>query len=63
MIPLANHTLQPIASLKLGVRVSGAVKDVVSVHHGKLEHKVEAPNQISFSLPLDSTDFVKIAMK
>lgn len=62
LIPLANYTLRPIKDLKLAVRVPGKIRNVVSVHHGKLAYKFEAPDQICFSLPLASIDFVRISM-
>jgi len=62
LIPLANYSLRPIKDLRLAVRVPGKIREVVSVHHGTLAYTFEAPNQICFSLPLTSTDFVRISM-
>ena len=59
VIPLANYTLQPLAEVKLEVRVAGQVGRIESIHHGQLIFKTTG-STIEFSLPLQETDIIKI---
>lgn len=63
LIALANHTLSPVAELKLRIKVSGKVTAVESVHRGEIEFQQLSPSEIGISLPLDASDWVKIALE
>ena len=63
VIPLANYTLFPLAQVAFSVRVDRAPSQVESVHRGKVDFQLEETNglkRITFSLPLDSTDYITI---
>ncbi len=61
LIPLANYTLVPITNMELSVRAPGKVMKVESAHQGEIPFKQDfATGLTTFSMPLESTDFVKI---
>jgi hypothetical protein len=60
LLPLANYTLRPIRQLHLRVRTVHAVQRVESVHHGQLNFQPAGNGSVEFSLPLESTDFVRL---
>lgn len=60
VIPLANYTLRPIENLKLQIRIARPVARIESVHHGTLGAESVATNRLAVTLPLESTDFVKL---
>lgn len=62
VVPLANYTLQPLATITLAVRSAKAVRTVESVHHGRLRF-TQAAGRVTFSLPLTDTDIVKLYYK
>jgi hypothetical protein len=57
VVLLANWTMQPIASLKVGVRLNGAVQSVESIKRGRLPFRA-INGVIEMTLPLDSTDML-----
>ncbi len=59
VIPLANYTLSPIYTLALSIQVSKPIARVESIHQGELPFSVEG-ERIECSLPLASTDYLKI---
>ena len=59
LVPLANYTLKPIDRLSLTVRTPRSVACAESSHHGKLDFKTNG-DRVEVSLPLESTDFVKL---
>ncbi|MCM8817393.1 MAG: beta-galactosidase trimerization domain-containing protein [Candidatus Omnitrophica bacterium] len=60
LIPVANYTLIPQKNIEFVVRVKRNVKNIESVHSGKLKFN-QKKDTVSFVLPrLESTDFVKI---
>jgi len=59
VIPLANYTLKPIEKLTLRVRVGRDVQRIESVHHGELKYERKG-DRFTFSLPLGSSDFLKL---
>lgn len=59
VIPLSNYTLQPLREITLSVRTSKKVSHVKSVHKGNLDFNANG-SAISFSLPLQETDVVRI---
>ena len=63
LIALANHTLSPIPQFKLRVQVARRVTSVVSVHRGLLPFKQSAAGEIEVTLPLDASDWVKVALE
>ena len=62
LIPLANYTNQPIASLSLKVNVPRLIARVESAARGAIEFK-QTPQRVEFSLPLENNDFVKLYFK
>ncbi len=60
VVVLSNYTLQPVENLLLGIKVKGKVERIESVHMGEIKFKKKARNEISFSVPLRETDFIKI---
>lgn len=60
LLPLANYTLRPLHEVRLQVRTSRPVRRIESVHRGCLSFQPAEPNTVTFSLPLDATDFVKL---
>ena len=60
LIPLANYTLQPIKSMTLEIAVDKPVRQVTSVHQGKLDFEKIGTSKIRIHLPLDCTDFVTV---
>jgi hypothetical protein len=63
LIPLANYTNKPIAKLSLRVASSKPIERVESAIRGQLEFRQTSPQQVDLSLPLDSSDFVKLYFK
>ncbi len=62
VLPLANYTLRPLASLGVRLRVSRPVARVESVRRGPLAFTQKA-GEVAFRLPLRDTDFVKVWWK
>jgi hypothetical protein len=61
VIPLANHTLVPQKNVRFGVRTGKrVVARVESVHQGPLDYTQEKAGIISFSLPLEASDYVQV---
>ncbi len=60
LLPLANYSLRPISKLEFRVRTARPVRRVESVHHGQLEFRPARDGGVEFSLPLESTDFVRL---
>ena len=60
LVPLANYTNKPIASLSLKVSVPKPIARAVSAIRGALEFKQTTPQSVELSLPLESNDFVKL---
>jgi hypothetical protein len=63
LIALANHTLSPISQLKLHVQVARPVTRVESVHRGPIPFKQIAEGEMETTLPLDASDWLKIAFE
>ena len=61
LIALANHTLSPIPQLKLRFQVARRAIRVESVHRGPLPFEQTAEGEIEIALPLDASDWVKVA--
>jgi len=59
VMPLANYTLLPLDKVDFTVRVDRPIARVETIHRGTLEVK-QTGNRLSFSIPLASTDYVKI---
>ena len=59
VIPLANYTLAPLPEVRFTLRPGRPVGRVESVHHGALQFTRNG-GTVSFALPLDSTDFIKV---
>ncbi|NQU40043.1 MAG: hypothetical protein HQ523_08835 [Lentisphaerae bacterium] len=59
VIPLANYTLSPLADVAFTVRIDRPVKRIETIYQGQLGFTTEA-NQVRFSMPLESTDYVKL---
>lgn len=61
VIPLSNHTLVPQANVRLTLRTGDQQIDrVESIHQGTLDYVEKEPGEISISLPLGASDYVKI---
>ncbi len=61
LIALANHTLSPIAQLKLQLKTTRRATRVESVHRGPIPFEQSADGAIRITLPLDANDWVKVA--
>lgn len=60
LIPLANYTFVPQKEVQLTVTAKRNISRIESAHQGELKFSRLAPGKVSFSLPLESTDFVKL---
>ena len=60
VIPLANYTLEPIASIELKVAVPRRISRVESAVHGAVSFTQSSPDTVTFSLPLESNDFLQL---
>jgi hypothetical protein len=60
LIPLANYTNRPIERLRLNVTVPRRIRRVESVVRGAIPFDQSTPQTVTFSLPLDNNDFVKL---
>jgi len=60
VIPLANHTLKPITRLELTVSVAKPIDRIESVHQGQIAFESRGDRGAGLTLPVESTDFVKI---
>jgi len=63
LVPLANYTNRPIASLGLTIRVAKPVARAESATHGRLEFSQATGGGVELSLPLENNDFVKLYFK
>lgn len=63
LIALANHTLSPIPQLNLRVKVTRRVLRVESVHRGSLSFKQITAGEIETTLPLESSDWIKLTFE
>jgi len=63
LIALANHTLSPIPQLQLRARTARRVTRVESVHRGPIPFRQTAADEIEITLPLDASDWVKVALE
>ena len=59
VIPLANYTLYPLATVSFSVRVDRPVARVETIHQGRIPFQQQG-KRVSFAIPLASTDYVKI---
>ena len=59
VIPLANYTLHPLTNVHFSVRADRDVARVESIRQGRL-HFRRAGGRLAFSLPLESTDYIKL---
>ena len=62
VIPLANYTLYPLDTVHFSVRVDRTVAYVETIYQGRIPFQQKG-NRVSFSVPLASTDYVKIYYK
>ena len=60
LITLANQTLRPLDQVQLQLNTPQTVERVESVRHGNLEFEQPEPGKISWSMPLEANDFVKV---
>lgn len=60
LVPLANYTLNPIKEMTLEIAIDKPVKEVRSVHQGKLKVTQINAKRIRVTLPLECTDFVSV---
>lgn len=60
VIPLANYTLEPQSHVDFSVQVNRPVDRVETVHLGKIPFQSAEDGRISFSIPLEASDYVKI---
>ncbi len=63
IIPVANYTLEPLREVKFSLRTNAPVATIESVHQGRLQFERTQDGGIRFSMPLDSTDYIKIGYK
>ena len=61
LISLANHTLSPIAQLKLQLQTTRRVTRIESVHRGPIPFEQSADGAIRIALPLEASDWLKVA--
>ena len=60
LIPLANYTLKPLASVQLKVNVPRPVAAASSAVKGPIPFKQSSPNTVELTLPLENNDFIKL---
>ncbi|MCX7007621.1 MAG: beta-galactosidase trimerization domain-containing protein [Kiritimatiellaeota bacterium] len=63
LVPLANYSNRPIASLALKVTVPRRIAKVESARLGLLAFRQPTPQVVELSLPLENNDFVKLYFK
>lgn len=63
LIPLANYTAEPIATLKLTVSVPREIARAESAVRGAIAFKQTSPQRVELTLPLENNDFVKLRFK
>ena len=63
LIALSNHTLQPLQCVTLRLRTGTRVLRIESVRCGELQADVSEPGVVSFSLPLEASDFIMVAQQ
>ena len=60
VIPLANYTLTPVGQVDFSLRIERPVDRIETVHRRQIEFERGESGRVSFSIPLDATDYVKI---
>ncbi len=60
LIPLANYTLAPLKKVEFRLRTEQPVTKIETVHQGEIDFNTDKNGNITFSLPLDATDYIKI---
>ncbi len=63
IIPVANYTLEPLREVEFNLRTNYPIATIESVHQGRLHYERTQDGRITFSMPLDSTDYIKIGYK
>lgn len=60
VVPLSNYTLRPQPAVTLTIRTTKPVRRVESVQRGNIQFKSAGPQNITFTLPLESSEYVKL---
>jgi len=60
VIPLANYTLTPLEKVDFSLRVERPIDRIETVHHGQIEFEPDKSGKVTFSIPLDATDYIKV---
>jgi len=60
VIPLANYTLKPLEKVDFSLRLKRPIGRVETVHQGTISFESDKNGTVSFSIPLNATDYVKI---
>ena len=63
VIPLANYTLEGLDNVDFTVKSPEEVARIESVHRGEIQFTRDGTGTFSFSLPLETSDYVKIYFK
>ena len=62
VIPLSNYTVEAVERVDFTLKIDRPVERIETVYQGALEFQQTA-TRVSFSMPLDCTDYVKIYWK
>jgi hypothetical protein len=60
VIPLANYTLAPLENVGFSLRVERPIDRIETVHQGQIEFETNKVGSVTFSIPLDATDYIKM---
>jgi hypothetical protein len=60
VIPLANYTLLPLDKVEFNLRSQRAIARIESIHRGAIEFATDGSGVVTFSLPLDASDYIKV---
>jgi len=60
VIPLANYTLTPLERVDFSLRVERPIGRIETVHRGWIEFENDNDGSVTFSIPLDATDYIKL---
>jgi len=60
VIPLANYTLLPLEKVEFSLRSQREIDRIESIHQGAIAFKTQGRGVVTFSLPLNASDYIKI---
>ncbi len=60
VVPLANYTLTPLKRVDFSLRIERPIDRIETVHQGRIEFDTGKEARVTFSVPLDATDYGKL---